>query len=151
MNQEEKSLLRKDLSARLPYGVKCKYDSDDYCFGMITNISKYGVLKFAIKDVYSERIEKKIEDVKPYLFPLSSITEEQEKELCSLIGTYVPGNPCSMYKQLGYRFVKMQRPMEGISIYLCGTVVDWLNAHYFDFRGLIERGLAIDATGLNIY
>ena len=29
--------------------------------------------------------------------------------------------------------------------------IDWLKAHHFDYRGLIEEGFAIDATGLNIY
>lgn len=58
----------------------------------------------------------------PYLFPMSSMTGEQRKEY---------------------------------GLVLCGELsinqYDWLNAHHFDYRGLIEKGLAIDATGLNIY
>ena len=63
-------------------------------------------------------------EYKPYLFPLSSMTEEQKKEwLYTLSSDY----------NITY------------------DTVDWLNKNHFDYRGLIEKGLAIDATGLNIY
>ena len=62
--------------------------------------------------------------IKPYLFSLSSMTKEQEKEwLYTLSSDY----------NITY------------------DTVDWLNKNHFDYRGLIEKGLAIDATGLNIY
>ena len=67
-----------------------------------------------------------VSKIKPYLFPLSSMTEEEKLMYEGLmIGT------------------------DNISYML--YVIDWLNSHHFDYRGLIERGLAIDATGLNIY
>ena len=71
-----------------------------------------------------------IESVKPYLFPLSSMTEEQKKEYAHVL---VMSSNIS-YAQLADTFVE-----------------DWFNKNHFDYRGLIEKGLAIDATNLNIY
>ena len=69
-----------------------------------------------------------IDNVRLYLLPLSSMTEEQKKE----------------YQYITERW--MNDPVYSIS-----DSTDWLNKHHFDYRGLIEKGLAIDATGLNIY
>ena len=77
-----------------------------------------------------------ISNTKPYLFPMSSLKEEQKEEL--------------VRKRLGYYQV-----FEGagrIFFFEKGyEVYDWLNEHHFDYRGLIEKELAIDATNLNIY
>ena len=117
MKQEDKELLLKDLCSRLPYGVK-GIEANTIC---LLNTSAH--FKSLIKN-----IEYKIEHLgfKPYLFPLSSMTEEQYKEYCK-------------FEHSG--------DMEHLSI----PLLDWLNANYFDYRGLIEKGLAIDATNLNIY
>ena len=69
-----------------------------------------------------------IDNVRLYLLPLSSMTEEQKKE----------------YQYITERW--MNDPA-----YSIGDSTDWLNKNHFDYRGLIEKGLAIDATGLNIY
>lgn len=114
MTTEEKDILIKDLSARLPYGVKCNV-SGIYNKLTLKGI-KYNKAVFAALDVY-------IDDVKPYLFPLSSMTNVQSKIFKNLIRTP----------------------------YCIPEFVDWLNVHHFDFRGLLKKGLAIDATGLNIY
>jgi hypothetical protein len=111
MTQEEKDLLLKDLCARLPYGVKARvynHWSDDVQDETITIENLYQLIK-----TFS------IEDIKPYLFPISSMTEEQDKEFMNI--------------QIGY------------------PSVDWFNKHHIDYRGLIEKGLAIDATGQNVY
>ena len=65
---------------------------------------------------------------KPYLFPLSSMTEEQKKE---------------------YQYITERWMYD--SSYSISDSTDWLNKNHFDYRGLIKKGLAIDATGLNIY
>ena len=125
MTQENKELLLKDLCARLPYNVICqvefrenrKYTSKVMLLSGIFTDEAY----FTTKDgsIYSN-------EYKPYLFPLSSMTEEEKLMYEGLmIGT------------------------DNISYML--DVVDWLNAHHFDYRGLIEKGLAIDATNLKIY
>lgn len=137
MEQEDKDLLLTDLCGRLPYGLKLQnindkdsivqlrsINLDNYCYEIqfytyqgkaltICNVSK--LFRFG-----------KILRYKPYLFPMSSMTEEQYKTYCELEHS---GN------------------MEHLSL----PLLEWLNKNHFDYRGLIEKGLAIDATGLNIY
>lgn len=121
MTKEEKDLLVKDLSARSPYGVKCVfYDKciDEEDKGTITGMHKH--IYFVIDGVCIDA-----ENVKPYLFPLSSMTEEQEREVYDI---------CKGYK-IGYE----------------SKLIDFYNENHIDYRGLIPMGLAIDATGLGIY
>ena len=123
MKQEHKELLLRDLCARLPYGIKASYyGADEEC----ETWDEVDGVAFDYVEIgqYSLPIER----VKPYLFPLSSMTEEQKQE----------------YQYLTERWMYD-------SSYSIGDSIDWLNAHHFDYRGLIEKGLAIDATGLNIY
>lgn len=131
MTQEDKQLLLKDICSRLPYGVKVLCISD-------SNHKWYNVKMVDIEDneVYLDAHEPytnryaEIEDIKPYLFPLSSMTEEQKQEYAHIV---VMSSNLACSQLIGM------------------TVQDWLNAHHFDYRGLIEKGLAIDATGKNIY
>lgn len=128
MTQEDKILLLKDLSARLPYKVIVDYSYnafDVHNGNYVKHGSKY-ILKCYLLDVFmSPRQNEKGEYIKPYLFPLSSMTEEQRNE----------------YHELLYN------PEHGIDI----DYFDWCHKNHFDYRGLIEKGLAIDATGKNIY
>ena len=139
MIQEEKDLLLKDLSARLHYGVKIALKNNGTYHH--DNVAKKGditidILKgftgsyFSIYhknlldwDWYDDDID--IEDIKPYLFPLSSMTEEQRNE----------------YHELLYN------PKHGIDI----DYFDWCHKNHLDCRGLIKKGLAIDATNKNVY
>ena len=145
MKQEQKELILKDLSARLPYGVKIliqdtfKYSivsrerhvldvsnfSDIFCF-------KYKKLDKLMKKAMRERPDDIV--IKPYLFPLSSMTEEQKQELYNLV------------EETAFQIIHSEdgSPQPHIAM-------DWYNKNHFDYRGLIEKGLAIDATGLNIY
>ena len=129
MTREEKELLLKDLCARLPYGVKIRDNQSireikgivgDRCY--FNNNPRYD------GDV-------RIEDIKPYLRPLSSMTDEEKDEFRSL------GGVMSYSPQHDHWALCAWSP-EGY---------DWLNEHHFDYRGLIEKGLAIDCTNLNIY
>lgn len=121
MTQEEKELLLKDICARLPYGVKVQVEYDAEEFGKtveideITMIDKYGkeILLYHASEYFS------IEELKPYLRPMSSMTEEELLERGKL----------SEHDYYG--------------------LMDWLNAHHFDYRGLIEKGLAIAVTKEN--
>ena len=127
--EEEKNLLLKDLCTRLPYGVRYRHFTwndeygETYIAAQIYSINTDGYVKNCHDDetVY-------IDNVRPYLFPLSSMTEEQKKE----------------YQYITERW--MNDPA-----YSIGDSTDRLNKNHFDYRGLIEKGLAIDATGLNIY
>lgn len=134
MTREEKDLLLKDLCARLPYGVKVKDTYYNYAENSMTiwllDLNTQKVRIFADEDWQS------IEYIKPYLFPLSSMTEEQYKEFYDKYcwsdgGDNFEMDSCSHYYALG-KF-------------------DWLLKNHFDVYGLIPMGLAIDATGLNIY
>ena len=128
MTQEDKELLLKDLCGRLYYGLKYNfggYDGCDY------TMSKVGLS--SVDDNFP------IEDIKPYLFPLSSMTDEQKNEYHMLL-TDVP-----TYQ---YEYGDIVTVIE---TYDNWRSIDYLNANYFDYRGLIEKGLAIDATELNIY
>ena len=125
MTKEDKELLLRDLCARLPYGIKFLRESWNYEWDQ--ELSVIEVLEDIDKDGYINKTKVyNVEEIKPYLFPLSSMTEEEEL----------------MYEGL-------MIGIDNISYML--DVIDWLNSHHFDYRGLIEKGLAIDATGLNIY
>ena len=117
MIQKDKELLFKDLCARLPYGVKASTK-----VGSNITVSFIGVDTIIGEDGDSYDISF----ITPYLFPLSSMTEEQKSQ---------------------YNFF-LTRIIDG---YDSSLLIDWLNKNHFDYRGLIEKGLAIDATGLNIY
>ena len=140
MTPEQKDLLLKDLCARLPYGVKIALKNNGAYHH--ENIAKKGdvtieILKgfngnyFSIRhtnpldwDWYDDDID--IEDIKPYLFPLSSMTEEEKSQYSFFLTRIIDGYDASL-------------------------LINWLNKNHFDYRGLISMGLADDATGLNIY
>lgn len=138
MIQNEKDLLLKDLCARLPYGVIAKFGDSNP--SKITNITQCidSDSWFVESEGEFDGMGCQINNVKPYLFPLSSMTEEQKEELDkyfdidskSLIDGYKNGLRCP------HPYFNVQ---------------DWFHKNHFDYRGLIPMGLAEDATGLNIY
>ena len=138
MIQEYKELLIKDLCARLPYNVICqvefkedgKYNSKVMLLSGIFTDEAYFTTKGG--SIYSN-------EYKPYLFPLSSMTDIQKKEYNIL------RDDAQTYH---YEFGDI---IEDTVLYDNWESIDYLNAHHFDYRGLIEKGLAIDATGLNVY
>lgn len=139
MTQNEKDLLLKDLCSRLDTNLVCSiYRTDDEGVGYRDEIL-HGYCKgdiwyeFYFREDCSIGIDN-VSKIKPYLFPFSSMTEDQKRELDNLVEESVfqilhseDGNP------------QPQIPM------------DWYNKNHFDYRGLIPMGLANDATGLNIY
>lgn len=145
MTQNEKDLLLKDLSSRLQYGVKISIttwneDTMEYedKVDEVYSINKDGYIRTANEDY-----EFEIEDVKPYLFPLSSMTEDQKDELDKL-GWY--------FDNFGIDNIDdYHDDKEVVTHILCSELVDWLNKNRFDYRGFIPIELANDATGLNIY
>ena len=133
MTQEDKKLLLKDLCARLPYGVKVKNEIQG-------DFEVYGVCEnYIFVRTETSHADYLIEKIKPYLFPLSSMTDIQKKEYNIL------RDDAQTYH---YEFGDI---IEDTVLYDTWESIDYLNAHHFDYRGLIEKGLAIDATGLNIY
>ena len=133
MTQEDKELLLRDLSARLPYGTKCivtksrTEEGQEGDAGKITYICLEGVECIGNEPFFSE-----FGNFKPYLFPLSSMTEEQKEEYCSLQQKVIYNNKGLVNSDV----------ME---------YVNWCYKNHIDINNLIPMGLAIDATGLNIY
>ena len=123
MTRKEKELLLKDLCARLPYGVKidCGTKLQFYVLQCIFVDAEDGHVD--IMNDYGLTYE--IEDVKPYLRPMSSMTEEEVDEYNDLCA-------CNT-------------PFPGIVEERVAEFMDWLNAHHFDFRNFIEKGLALEA------
>ena len=140
MTQEDKELLLKDLCARLPYGVKIQVPYEDgsgYFDETVWEVNNEGPFH-----VNGWGIE--YEYVKPYLFPLSSMTDEEKEELKQ---EHIKDE--KLYIECLTMAAKGDSSMRGKVI--IHYAMDWCNANHFDYRGLIEKGLAIDATGLNIY
>ena len=138
MTQKEKELLLKDICARLPYGLKVR--CENYSFP-VTILYSGNIDEVKFKETGG--IEN-ICTVKPYLFPLSSMTEEEKEELKQ---EHIKDE--KLYAECLTRAAKGDKSMRGKVI--IHYAMDWCNANHFDYRGLIEKGLAIDATGLNIY
>jgi hypothetical protein len=142
MKQEEKELLLKDLSSRLSYGVKIFVDDKIETLdglNILDNVIEYGTI-----------LSCDIEEVKPYLFPLSSMTEEQWIDLKEYSGFKYDGCLLDLVKYTD-SVSTLEFWVEEIPSNMIIRVFDWLNKNHFDYRGLIQLGLAIDATGLGIY
>lgn len=112
MTQEEKQLLLKDLCARLPYGIKMTDGVDTY---RLTSPFLYKYIEM---------------ELKPYLRPISSMTEEEREEF-NKVGGVMSYNP--------------KNDTWAISAFT-PEAYDWLNNNAFDYRGLIPMGLALEAT-----
>lgn len=140
MTQEQKELL-KDLCSRLPYGVMCRYQHIQYIEnGKLIDINMFGRVNIDghIKDVC---------DIKPYLFPMSSMTEEQCYEFyCRFVENEIDYDDFKEYYFDNGLWHKLLTSIDD-----CNSVVDWFNKNNIDYRGLIPMGLAIDASKLNIY
>lgn len=121
MTQEEKDLLLKDLCARLPYKVKvCDDMKRIYTLTLGTSY---------LIDLFYDNGDYVDVPITPYLRPMSSMTEEEYNEVGDLLKAEDPN-------------LKLDEVMATIEI-------DWLNAHHFDYRGLIDKGLAIEVTEEN--
>ncbi len=147
MTQEEKKHILKDLCARLPYGVKihAKYiDTDTYTevekVGVLSMVDNDAVIAFTCDDTNCYNYVA-IHEVKPYLFPLSGMTEEQKKYIDDRWGIN-ENFDFEIDPNWGKYFVDL-----GDAV----AFIEWLIENHFDYKGLIPKSLALDATGLNIY
>ena len=140
MTTEDKKLLLKDLCGRLPYGIKVRYSSyEKFITCTLHAINPvYHIVDLWSKNGCFNPVD--ISKIKPYLFPLSSMTEEQKKEYedALVYHDYVNG---------GWTMVKTFDDEYDVPYWF----VDFCNENHLDYRGLIPMGLAIDATGKNIY
>ena len=144
MTQEDKDLLLRDLCCRLPYGVKAYIKnwsnlSRKYYEGVYTVESINPSLNTIFADSERSCVEVIVGyddyEIKPYLFPISSMTEEQKKEY---------GKVCDLDTE-----ILSKHSMDGTQFPALFNSQDWLNRNHFDYRGLIPMGLAIPVTKEN--
>ena len=146
MTQEEKMLLIKDLSARLPYAVTVEHTSGFR--GTLHDITIHHMYDdndniydaICYTDFFGDEDSIYIEYFKPYLFPISSMTEAQNNSWRDAwfpeLMTSTDVNYPESEKHLALSHAKS---------------LEWLYKNHFDVNGLIEKGLALDATYKNIY
>lgn len=150
MKQEDKELLIKDLCARLPYGVICE---DGYGNVLeLNSIDKPNTVTFKCSD--NTFCTADLDKCKPYLFPIESMTEEQQEELITITN----GKFRYMWGDITNAIPRKNTSEWGISenafingIKVINILYIWLLKNYFDINGLIPMGLAHNATNLNIY
>ena len=137
MTKNDTLLLYKDLSGRTTYGTKIKHDNgiftfdSDHCgIGMIDIETSP---KIILSGCYYG------DNIKPYLFPLSSMTDQQKEEYTFIVDYISPDDSDNL--------------AEGEFIYvdLISELIYFYHRYHLDYLGLIPKGLALDATGLNIY
>ena len=142
MTQEEKELLLKDLSARLPYNVKVDITySKEHGSSDRLRICSEGCLTLNT-DVFGLYIQDEIY-LKPYLRPMSSMTEEEFTKLKEYSELKYDQLDLASFQNGDYKCLDfyLNEVPSGIVI----RVFDWLNSHHFDYRDLIQIGLAIEA------
>ncbi len=135
MIHEDKELLLRDLCARLPYRIKCLVnytfcnETTDYEDVKSSTVDTLITINQQTESYFFEWLSEwfDIDEFKPYLFPLSSMTPKQKAELAMLV--------------VGVEDIFKAFLIE----------VEFYHKHHIDYRGLIPMGLAIDATNLGIY
>ena len=159
MLQEDKELLLKDLSARLLYGVYVQTKASDEITteGILWDVGYDETESFIFCKGSSLGYSIDDDIIKPYLRPMSSMTEEERKDLLVTI----VGNEGVKYFQVlsdgsidntdaahqdlhNFTMHWINFDKDTVTLYL-----DWLNRHHFDYRGLIPKGLAIEVTEKN--
>ena len=139
--REDKDLLLRDLCGRLPYGVKCQvtqWDTNEIM--TLTQINRNDAyFFFGVNGCFSPYYGA---EIKPYLRPMSSMTEEEKKEFIEYAGYEIEESVNGRHYE--YYLKDFCGTPDNPSVNTGG--VDWLNKKMFDYRGLIEKGLAIEVT-----
>lgn len=136
MTQEDKNILLKDISARLPYKVKCSIIKKGVIRELkpmnngismpVNQVCDITLIKALNTDIINDFVNDNIV-LKPYLRPMSSMTEEE------------------YYGEYQRKVLIMRDADETLHWLETVDSIDWLNTHHFDYRGLIEKGLALEA------
>ena len=148
MKQEDKELLLRDLCARLPYGVMIQEKCIEHDEMFLPHPENNRLVNIDVREdlvITNGDSRYYIEEIKPYLFPISSMTEEQWNNAPSVNLT-------------NFTFESLKCGCFTLASYTCDNnlhdliaFVNWLIKNHFDVNNLIPMGLAIDATNLNIY
>ncbi len=136
--KEKINLVLVDICGRLPYGVIAKNCKN-----------KFDVPANLLPDVIGIKMLIAEYDLKPYLRPMSSMTEEEQQQLKKLICEHLNSGYSEdewsawlLYDKTG---IKNGIGGETFYFYEMPFIYDWLNSHHFDYRGLIEEELALEA------
>lgn len=144
MTQEEKALLLKDLSGRLPYGVMYETEYGPRIINDLFIYSNGPVYTDHAVGEYNQIYGVELQHIKPYLRPMSSMTEEERNKFNILwendwdraLGNQIENE----WDKEGY-----ENDTKRLELIACANAIDWLNSHHFDHRGLIPMGLALEA------
>lgn len=147
MTQEEKDLLLKDICARLPYVIVHTWYNkplDIKCTGidLYTN-----TINLDIPDDDNAKVY--IDNCKPYLRPMNSMTEEEVQEIRDRLNKLSIGRTITnenFEKCCDFLWFTKMSPFECVSEKMMDVVIDYLDENMFDYRGLIPMGLALEAT-----
>ena len=134
MTQEEKQLLLKDLCARLPYGVKVNLHNE-----ICTLLGYFDDYVMLTANVPTGQ-QTNIANIKPYLRPLSSMTEDEKKVYHKLLQMSITVVMPNMVRKETSYIVDLEDDGDGLN-----HLYDWFNENHFDYRGLIPMGLALEA------
>ena len=151
MTQEDKELLLEDLSARVPFKVKLYIESlvnpiihDKGIRTLATVLPTRGAIEYDIQGSNQGII---VELVKPILRPLSSMTDEERKELKILFDAEEVTNDSIGFLEGG----TLEDYVSQIGFSFCGEITSWLISHHFDYRNLIDKGLAVSELDFRAY
>ena len=136
MTQEEKDILYTDLCARLPFNHLVEYKGEEY---NVLGIAHGRLVLCKPFMSYTLNEYPLVEEVKPYLFPLSSMSEEQKQEYTYIVN-YISPDDTDNWKEGEFIYVEQLTQL-----------MHFYHINHLDYMGLIPMGLAIDATGKNIY
>ena len=143
-----KQLLLKDLCSRLPYNLYCKVEGIEEPVKVlqieVSNVD--GILLNFNYKIDNLPLQVYLSEVKPYLRPLSSMSDEE----FGFLQEHLPYDFTRIYSEK-FNLIDDIHLGDSISIDDMAFLLDYLNKRHFDYRGLIEKGLAIDCTNLNIY
>lgn len=139
MTEEQKNLLMKDLCYRLPYGVKISVEA------RVETLESTDMYDYVVG--YSSWLSSGVEDVKPYLIPISNMIEEQLYDFyCRFVENEIDFDDFKRYYFQNGEWHKLLTSIDD-----CYSVIEWFNKNHIDYKGFIPDGLAEDATGKNIY
>lgn len=145
MTQEQKELLLKDLCARLPYGVMVNVQYKDGDGWKSEDRRILGIYEDG--QVYLDCVYTTVDCIKPYLRPMSSMTNEELNNLSQYSGLVYDNFILESFQNDTYKcldFYLTEVPTDVVIL-----VFDWLNKNHFDYRGLIVQALAIEVTKEN--
>ena len=154
MTKEEKNILLKDLCARLQYKPHCRVfklnedikENDDVLYGVI------GDNVMTLKSNKDECLM--YYQIKPYLRPMNSMTEEEAQEIRDRLNKLSIGRTITnenFEKCCDFLWFTKMSSFECVSEKMMDVVIDYLDENMFDHRGLIEKGLAIKSSKNVVY